>query len=475
MQHNRRQILRNLAASAALAGISSPALGRSLGDIADLNLVAAGDFGAEKLSWGYAGQLSLVPEQRAICRSTSAVVEAVKWARDRGQGFALRSGGHGFTGHSQHSKLVIDTRGMTGVDVDPASRIVTAEAGCVLGLIYKALAPHGLTLNGGTHGNVGLAGFTLGGGFGYLCRSHGLLIDQLIEVEMVTADGVAVTASRDANPDLFWGLRGGGGGQFGVATRFRFRAGRSRPLHRFSVVERVEAARAVEVLYLWGRWMQSASLNTCAHMAIQRDSDTNILFIFKGLADGDAAFVRDQLAKVLRRQTPVSAHHLTPGMTADHLLATAPFTTKPIVNLYSQSTLLRGPLSAPVAQDVVQVVLRHPTRALALNFEAWGGNMARIAPEATAFVHRRALGVVHAQANGDTIEANQIIPAMADLRRALAPDATGGVYVNYPETAASLPNWADAYWGTNLPRLKALKHAWDPEDIFTHAQSLAKA
>ena len=152
------------------------------------------------------------------------VARSVRFAREIGLEIAVRSGGHSLAGLSTgDGVLVIDLRALRGLHIDPDSRIVSAGAGLTAGEVTTALVAHGLAIPFGDTGSVGIAGLTLGGGIGYLTRLHGLAIDRLRSMEVVTVDGEVRTVSADQHPDLFWALRGGGG-NFGIVTRFVYEA-----------------------------------------------------------------------------------------------------------------------------------------------------------------------------------------------------------------------------------------------------------
>ena len=162
------------------------------------------------------------PAVIAQCSTPADVAEALKYAGDNNLAVAVRAGGHSVAGMSLNDGgLVVDVRPMKSVSVDPDARTVTAGAGLTCGEFDRATQQHGLALTGGRVSTTGLAGFTLGGGSGWLERAFGFACDDLISVDLVTASGEQVTASATENPELFWALHGGGG-NFGVATSFTF-------------------------------------------------------------------------------------------------------------------------------------------------------------------------------------------------------------------------------------------------------------
>lgn len=169
------------------------------------------------------GSIDRRPALIARCSGVSDVVAALRFARDGGYPIAVRGGGHSFPGLSVcDDGVVIDLAPMKHIDVDVDAGIVRAGAGVLLGELDAATQQHGMAVPIGSVTHTGLAGLTLGGGIGWLMRKHGLTVDQLLSVDLVTADGRQVRASAEENPDLFWGVRGGGG-NFGIATRFTFR------------------------------------------------------------------------------------------------------------------------------------------------------------------------------------------------------------------------------------------------------------
>src|SRR5688572_21094641 len=169
------------------------------------------------------GSIDRRPDLIARCTGVADVIAALRFAREQGLLVALRSGGHSYPGLSVcDAGMVIDLGQMNGIRVDPQARTARAQAGVLLGELDREAQAFGLAVPAGIVTHTGLAGLTLGGGIGWLERKYGLTIDQLLSVDLVTADGEFVKASETENPDLFWGVRGGGG-NFGIVTEFEFR------------------------------------------------------------------------------------------------------------------------------------------------------------------------------------------------------------------------------------------------------------
>ncbi len=211
-----------LSTSAADVKLDEAAL-RELGDAFRGQLVRPADRSYDEHRKVWNGSIDRSPALIARCAGVADVIAAVGFARNTGLPLAVRSGGHSFPGLSVcDGGVVIDLAPMKGIRVDPEARTARAQAGVLWGELDRETQAFGLATTGGIVTHTGVAGLTLGGGIGWLQRKHGLTIDQLLSVDLVTADGELVKASSSENPDLFWGLRGGGG-NFGIVTEFEFR------------------------------------------------------------------------------------------------------------------------------------------------------------------------------------------------------------------------------------------------------------
>ena len=213
-------------------------------------LLEPNDEGYDASRWLWNAMIDKRPAMVARCRSTTDVVAALAHARQLALEIAVRGGGHSVAGlSSTDGGMMIDLQPMNRVVVDPRTRRARVQGGTLLRDLDRATHAHGLATTGGMVHHTGVAGLTLGGGFGWLARLHGLACDNLVSAEVVTAGGEVIRASDVENADLFWGLRGGGG-NFGIVTEFEFQ------LHPIGAVLSVQRRYAAKHARTWSSWMR---------------------------------------------------------------------------------------------------------------------------------------------------------------------------------------------------------------------------
>jgi len=429
--------------------------------------------------------VEVLPKAVARCRGASDVAEALIAARRHGWAFAVRGGGHSNACHSSTEGLVLDLSPDDSITVD-GSR-VTVGGGVRTGRLAARLAATERLVPGGSCPSVGVIGAALGGGFGSHGRLHGLTCDRLLAAEVVLADGRVVVVDADHEPDLFWALRGAGGGNFGVVTSATFETARAVP--RTHVRLAWPVVHAPELIARWLAWAPVAPDDVALELVLLapdylEDEPTVVLIgaaspdaLAEFLAGVDAEPVLTQVEHltaaeaVLLQATPASAvaHdpvglplvHDRPGMCA----AKTEFFVRP---LPEQAVL---GLLAWFTAGRVHGELRE------VAFTPWRGAYGRVPAHATAFAHRDAAYLVkHTVLVGPVGAARRGREAVEWLRRSWAevhPWGTGGAYANFPDPA--LADWFAAYYADNTGRLREVKAAYDPEDFFRFAQSVPVA
>jgi FAD/FMN-containing dehydrogenase len=418
------------------------------------------------------------PQAVVRCASAEDVVEAIAMARREGLPVAARSGGHCFAGRSSTEGIVIDVRPMRSVAVADAT--ATVGAGARLGEVYDTLLEHGLTLAAGCGPEVRTAGLVLGGGLGLLGRSHGLTCDQLLGAQVVLPDGRIVDCDADRHEDLFWALRGAGGGNFGIATRFVLRALPAPDATRFHLVWPAEHAAAV-----LGAWQATApaapdalaaSLLITAAADLERPPRVNVFGAMLG-SERDAT---EQLGELVARAgaDPDSAafEHASYRATKRSLAEHGPGEERPGAHGYNKSEFFRGQLP----NDAIAALVEHFAGARVagqsreLDFTPWGGAYNRVPAGATAFPHRDARFLLkHAavvDGGASTAERDAARAWLARSWELVHPWGSGGVYVNFPDPELEDPG--RAYHAGNYERLMRVKARYDPGELLRFPQSI---
>ncbi|MEP6681447.1 MAG: FAD-binding oxidoreductase [Chloroflexota bacterium] len=406
-------------------------------------------------------------------RTASDVAATIRLARDSGRRLAVRAGGHSVAGHSAaDDAIVLDLSLMRRIEIDAERRLAWAEAGVTARQYTIAAHAAGLATPFGDTGSVGVAGLTLGGGIGWLVRKHGLTIDSLVAAEVITADGHQLRASEDENADLFWALRGGGG-NFGVVTRFQFR------LHPIDTVAAgtIILPATTEVL----RELVPAALAAPDELAIQA---------VIGRAPDDPSIPPEVHGTLI-----VDLEVLYAGPLTDSELALAPLRAlapaikdsveaKPYPALYPESSgeregwFARAMFADTLDDELIGAIrarLADPTAPQAvLEVRVLGGAMARVPVEATAFGYRdRRVLMWLITWFTDLTQAAQHEAWLTDFWSEIRHKATG-VYVNFLEAEGDERVRA-AYPPQTYARLAEIKRRYDPENLFRLNQNIQPA
>ena len=461
----RRGVARATAAADPIASLVLPA--------ADGKVLRSGDAGFNGLL-PFNLRTSVRPQVIAQCRTAHGVSLAVQWARQ--QGFALcgHGGGHSYEGFSSCAGLMIDVRSMNAIVIDAPNRTARIGAGALLGDVAEALFARGFALPAGTCKPVGIAGLTLGGGHGLASRKFGLTADNLLAAHLVAADGSEVNASATENPDLFWALRGGGGGNFGIVTEFTFR------VH--------PVGRAIAFRLVWPNNFPTAALREWQKFAKSAPDELGFVLVMSG-GQGNITGIRctGQYLPVTAGQTPgVSTLRtlLAPLLAVGNpTLTTRQFSYLEAARYFAgngdpdrvffkgKSDYSIGALTSAGVSTFISA-LRNSARPVAAIFEAYGGAINRVAEADTAFPHRgdTRFCIQYYSEWSSSASTNNNVAAVRALYAAMRPHLPGFSYVNYIDL--DLTDWANAYYKGNLPRLQAVKQQYDPDNIFHFAQSI---
>ena len=414
------------------------------------------------------------PAVVAQCATAHDVALAVTAARRRRIPLAVRGGGHSMVGFGTcDGGLVADLSPMRRVDVDPAARIMRVGGGALLEDVARAGQAYGLAVPPGHISHTGVGGITLGGGMGWYHRQLGLMIDNLLSVQVVTADGEVVEASEEVNPDLFWALRGGGG-NFGVATEFRFRAHPLGPTV-FSGVMVFEHARAADAIHTSRALLEEhPELMTWEILAVcppapQFPADLHgepvCLVGCTWTGDVDAG---GQATEPLRRARPAADMTGPMPFSAMHFIADG--SAPPGLDFYGRSHWMRE-FGEPAVEAMVEAMTGATSPFSSVICGRMGGAVAKVAADATAFAHRDAhsvVWVVNAATDGDPEPHREWVRR---THEAAAPWSTGGVYVNAldrGEESRVRAAYPDATW----KRLVEIKDRWDPDNVFRLNQNV---
>lgn len=386
------------------------------------------------------------------CASVEDVQAGLERAARQRIPVAARSGGHSYAGYSwPDGGLVLDLGGLSHVRVD--GRRATIGAGARMHDVYEALGAAGQALPAGSCGTVGIAGLALGGGISVISRRYGLTCDHLAQARIVTPDGVLRTASDESEPDLFWALKGGGGGNFGVVTEFTFRTDPAPDLVVFGLD--YPDGTTADVLDAWQDWIADAPDELWTSLRV--DSGSPSVPSVRGTYAGPAEDLHRLLDRMPRGAR--EAEEMTYLQAMRHYAGPAE-TGEPYV---ASSRMLHAPVPG---SKVAALVDGQPP--CMIQFDSFGGVVGRVAPDATAFPHRDATASAQVYVHlGDLTEA-RARALLAGLRDGLGAGTTG--YVNYVDP--EMPDWPTAYYGRNLKRLKEVADRYDPDRVLAFPQGL---
>jgi FAD/FMN-containing dehydrogenase len=404
----------------------------------------------------------------ARCADTHDVVQTVNFARDNNLLVSVRGGGHSVAGHAVcDGGLVIDLSLMKKIEVDPENRIASVQPGVRLGEFITETEKYGLVSPTGTASDTGIAGLTLGGGYGWLVGKYGMAVDNVVGAEVVTADGRVLRANADENSDLYWAIRGGSS-NFGVVTLFEMR------LHPLSqvlggmLIHPFDRAR--DVLRYYREVTSSIPDELSVFTALLTDPEGHKAIAIALCYAGDIEEGEKVIAPIRAFGPPLA--DLIKPMPYSEMNTLIDAALPPGLQQYWKWNGVRE-LTDDAIDTIVEHFARVPSPRSIILIEHLHGAAARVAPAATAFPHRDApYTLVTLSLWEDPADSEPHIAWSRSLSAATEPVSTGGVYVN---GVTDKDEKAQATYGVNYDRLAMIKRKYDPMNLFRHNQNIKPA
>jgi FAD/FMN-containing dehydrogenase len=447
---------------AAIRGFSSKVRGR---------LIRPEDSGYDGARTVFYGGIDRCPALIVRVADATDVSRVVAFAQEGGLDLAVRSGGHSIAGHSTtEGGIVLDLSGMKGLEIDVERRTAWAQTGLTAGEYTAAAGAHGLATGFGDTGSVGIGGITLGGGVGYLVRKHGLTIDNLLAAEIVTAGGQLLRADAETHPDLFWAIRGGGG-NFGVATRFKYR------LHEVDEIVGgmliLPATPEVVASFVAEAEAAEDELSTIANIMVApplpflaAEHHGRLIMMALLVYSGEVGAGKRAIAPFRALAEPIA--DMVKPMPYPQMYK---LTEGAEVAEEAERSFFLDTVDVGAAEAIVHNLRTSSSQMAVAQIRVLGGAMARVPAEATAFAHRgrrimAAVGAVYERPEEAPVHEAWVSAFAAALRQ-----GEPGVYVNFLGNEGE-GRIREAYPGSTWERLAAIKSRYDPTNFFRLNQNI---
>ena len=424
-------------------------------------VITAADSGYDEARRVWNAMIDKRPALIVRCRSAVDVIGCVNFARERGLVIAVRGGAHSVAGNATcDGGLVIDLSEMKGIRVDPVRRTAWAEPGLRWTEFDRETQAFGLATTGGTVGDTGISGLTLGGGFGWLEGRLGMTVDNLLGADVVLANGDLVHAGEEENSDLFWALRGGGG-NFGVVTSFQYRLHPVGPMIVGGLVVH-PFARAADVLAFYNEFLRGAPDQLTAAAVLMTAPDGNKACGIAGAYLGPVE-EGEKAVQPLKQFGPPILDMMGPIPYVGHQALLEQAMPPNVLNYWKADFIPE--VSPRVAATAVDAYSRVPSPMSSILFFPIHGAASRVAPQATAYPHRGGIHMGIYSLWRDPAQKSANVAWVRDTWAAIQPFVPGGVYVNELGDDEGDDRVRQAY-GPNYARLSRLKAKYDPENLF---------
>jgi FAD/FMN-containing dehydrogenase len=434
-------------------------------------VIAPGDPSYDQARTIFTGGFDQRPAVIVRVADAADVARVISLARDTGLELAVRSGGHSGAGHSTtEGGIVLDLRDMKALDIDADARTAWAETGLTAEEYSTAAAAHGLATGFGDTGSVGIGGITLGGGIGYLVRKHGLTIDNLLAADLVTADGRLLRVDADNHPDLFWAIRGGGG-NFGVATRFQYRLQEVPTFVGGMLLLPASAEVIAEFIALADAAPEE--LSTIANVMpappmpfVPAEQHGQLVVLALLAYAGDVEAGERAIAPFRALATPIA--DMVKPMPYPEIYPPEEGDYHPTAVAH---TMFVDHIDRGVAETIMERLQASDAAMRVAQLRVLGGAMARVPAEATAFAHRRSRIMANLAAFYDGPADRAVRQAWVDDFAAALQQGDTGAYVGFINDEGEARVHA-AYPGSTWERLAAVKGRYDPANLFRRNQNV---
>ena len=439
------------------------------------SLVMAEDIDFATLNTQYAlAYLSEEPQAIALCKSEDDVVACVKWARKNNVPIAPRSGGHSYAGYSRSTGLIIDLSQMTGINFDPATNLAVLEGGVHNQQVYNAGREASVSVSHGRCKGVGVAGLVLGGGIGFNMRKHGLTCDQLISTRIVLANGEIITASASENPEVFWAVRGAGGGNFGIHTQFVMQMFPVTTLTWFRIQWRTELERIFDVF-------QDVAFEAPPEFGVkfmlnakngEADKGNELYIEILGQLAGDESQLRSLLKPVYQVAAPsLETIQNLPYWDAQEFLSEDGSPEY----AHERTRFCFGKISPEGRDAIFRNLKKWPGTSVDAMWKYFlmGGKIKEVSNDATAFPFREATMISAIDLEWLPVDKNVLeenFKWLDAFHEEMEQYTSPHCFINFIDRRQK--NHLTAYYGDHLERLKVIKRQLDPDNIFSNPKSI---
>ncbi len=411
------------------------------------------------------------PAGIARCKSVADVQACLQWAQAHKLPLVARSGGHSYAGYSTTPGLMIELKLMDGLEYDIPSGRATTGGGARNLTLYKGLPSRHCAVTHGRCSSVGVGGLVLAGGIGFNMRRHGLLIDQLLETQMVTASGQVLRCNAHENARLFWACRGGGGGNFGINTSFTFQ---TFPVKNVTVFDLTWTTNLDELLPAALDLLPATTDRLGCKLSVFRKAGGALGINLLGQLVGEVAEVRKLLAPLYRIAAPAEIALKS----VDYWDAQTEYLGEDGSPEYSheRSRYAYRPFSAACCRTILKHMRAWPGTHAGTSWKMFltGGAIARVAPDATAYCHRAAIAITSMELNWHADDTPQNLAVneawLNRFHAAMAEHTSHECYQNFIDNSEK--HYLRAYYGKNLEGLVKVKHEIDPGNVFRYPQSI---